>query len=65
MTQVNAYPLRLNYTPMIKVTISIVMSDIPKNYLIFQQVTENSVFSGKLSEKPKLAELKSYNSKAG
>jgi len=41
------------------------MNDIPKNYLIFQQVTENSVFSGTLCGKAKLAELKSYNSKAG
>jgi len=35
------------------------LSDILKNYLIFQQVTENSVLSGKLSEEAKLTELKS------
>ena len=29
-----------------------------KNYLIFQQVTEDSALSGKLSEKAKLTELK-------
>ena len=29
-------------------------------YLIFQQVTEESVLSGKLNEKAKLTELKSY-----
>src|SRR6218665_3779540 len=51
-------PLRPNYTPMISITISIVLSDIPKNYLIFQQVTEDSVLSRKLSEKAKLSELK-------
>jgi len=57
----NSYPLRQNYTPMIKVTISIVLSDIglPKNYLIFQKATEDSVYSGKFSEKAKLTELKS------
>ena len=34
-------------------------------YLIFQQVTEDSVLSsGKLNEKAKLTELKSENSKA-
>ena len=65
MAQFNPYPLMLNYTPMIKVMILIVFNNIPNNYLIFQQVTDNSVFSGKLSEKAKLAELKSYNSKAG
>jgi len=32
---------------------------MPKNYLIFQQGAEDSVLSGKLSEKPKLTELKS------
>ena len=31
----------------------------------FQQVTDESVLSGKLSEKAKLTELKSVNSKAG
>ena len=45
---------------MLSITISIVLSDILKNYLIFQQVTEDSVLSsGKLSEKAKLTELKS------
>jgi len=39
--------------------ISIVLSDIRKNYSSFQQVTEDSVLSGKLSEKAKLTELKS------
>jgi len=45
---------------MIAITISIVLGDIavPKNYSIFQQVTEDSVLSGKLSEKSKLTELK-------
>src|SRR6218665_3107184 len=39
------------YDIMISITISIVLSDIglPKNYLNFQQVTEYSVLSGKLS----------------
>ena len=60
MAKVNSYPLRLNYTPMISITISIVLIDIFKNYLIFQQVTEDSVMSGyKLSEKAKITELKS------
>jgi len=31
---------------------------ILKNYLIFQQVADDSVLSGKLSEKAKLIELK-------
>src|SRR6218665_1521792 len=44
---------------MISTTISIVMSYILIIYLIFQQVTEDSVLSGKLSEKAKLTELKS------
>ena len=44
---------------MISITISIVLSDILKNYLIFQQVTEDLDLSGKLSEKAKLTELKS------
>jgi len=35
------------------------MSDILMMYLIFQQVNEDSVLSGKLSEKVKLTELKS------
>ena len=39
----NSYPLRQNYSPMISLTISIVLNDIPNNYLIFQQVTEDSV----------------------
>ena len=58
MAKANSYPLGPNYTPMISITISIVFSDIPNNYLIFQQVTEDSVLSGKLSEKAKLTELK-------
>jgi len=36
-----------------------VFNDIHNNYLIFQQVAENSVLSGNLSEKAKLTELKS------
>jgi len=48
---------------MISITTPIVLSDILKNYLIFQQVTEYSVLSGrptcKLSEEDKLIELKS------
>jgi len=60
MDKANLYPLRPKYyTPMLSITISIVMSDTPKNYLIFQQVTEDSVLSGKLSEKAKLTELNS------
>jgi len=53
-------PFRPNYTPMISITISIVLIDIGllKNYLIFQQHTEDSVLSGKLSEKAKLIALK-------
>jgi len=43
---------------MILITISIVLSDILYKYLIFQQATENSVLSGKLSERAKLTELK-------
>ena len=35
------------------------LSDILKNYLNFQQVTEDSVLSGKLSETAKITELKS------
>ena len=54
---------------MILTTISTVLSDIPKNYLIFRQVTEDSVLSGKIheqvSEKAKLTELKAKNLKAG
>ena len=46
-------------TPMISTTISIVLSDILRNYLIFQQVTEDSALSGKISEKAKLTEPKS------
>ena|SRR6218665_295033 len=45
------------YTP--QITISIGLSDIRKNYLIFQKVTEDSALSGKLSETAKLTELKS------
>jgi len=37
----------------------IMLSDEPKNYLIFRHVIEDSVLSGKLSEKAKLTELKS------
>jgi len=55
MAVANSYPLRPNYTPMI----SIVLSDILKSVLIFQQVTEDSALSGKLSEKTELTELKS------
>jgi len=44
---------------MISTTKSIVFNDIPNNYLIFQQDTEDSVLTGKLSEKAKLTELKS------
>ena len=36
--------------------------DLPNNYLFFQQVAEDAVMSGKLSEKAKLTELQSYNS---
>jgi len=39
------------------------LSEILKNYLTFQQVTEDSVLSSKLSVKAKLTELKSENSK--
>jgi len=35
------------------------LSNIPENYLIFKQVTEDSALSGKFSEKAKLTELKS------
>ena len=59
MAYANRYPLRPNYSPMISITISIVLSDIPNNYLIFPKVAEDSVLSGKLSEKAKLTELKS------
>jgi len=44
---------------MILITISIVLSDVPKNYLIFQQVTDDSGLSVKLREKAKLTKLKS------
>jgi len=44
---------------MISITIALVLSDILKNYLIFQQAAEDSVLSGKLSEKAKPTELKS------
>jgi len=40
-------------------TISIVLIDTLMIYLIFHHVTEDSVFSGKLSEKAKLIEQKS------
>ena len=50
MVQANSYPLRPIYTPRISITISIVLSDILKNYLNFQQVTEDSVLPGKLRE---------------
>jgi len=40
-----------------------VFSDKPNNYLIFQQVAEDSILSGKLSEKAKLTELISYTPK--
>src|SRR6218665_868031 len=52
-------PIRPNYTRMISITISIVLSNILKNNLIFQQLTEDSVLSGNLSEKVKLTEPKS------
>jgi len=39
---------------MISITISIEFSDILNNYFIFQQVTEYSILSGKLSMKAKL-----------
>src|SRR6218665_2540394 len=54
-SQAKSYPHSL----MISIAISIVLSDMPKNYLIFQQVAEDSVLSVNLSEKPKLTELKS------
>ena len=38
---------------------------IPKNYVVFQDVIEDSVLSGKFSEKAKVTELKSQNSKSG
>jgi len=44
---------------MISITISIVLSDIVKNYLIFQQGTGNLVLLDKLGQKAKLTELKS------
>ena len=50
MGYANSYPLRPNYAPLISITISIVLSDILKNYLIFQQVTEDSVLSDKLTK---------------
>ena len=45
MAEANSYPLRPNYTPMISITMSIVFSDISN---------DDSVLSGKLSEKAKL-----------
>ena len=48
MALANSYPFRPSYTPMISIMISIVLNDILKNYLIFQQVTaEDSVLSDK------------------
>jgi len=46
---------------MLSIMILIVLNDIhvPNNYLIFQQVTEDSVLSVKFSKKVKLTELKS------
>jgi len=58
-THANSYALRPNYTLIISTTISVVLSDTLIIYLIFQQVIEDSVLSGKLSEKAKLTELKS------
>jgi len=57
---INSYPLRPNYTPIISITISIVLSDILKYYLIFQEVTDDSVLSGrpKLSDNWNLKTLK-------
>jgi len=46
MTLANLNPLMPNYALMISTTISIVLSDILMIYLIFQQVTEDSVLSG-------------------
>ena len=53
MAYANSYPLRPKYALMISTTISIVLSNIGllMIYLIFQQVTEDSVLSGKLSAK--------------
>ena len=45
---------RPKYILMISTTISILLSDILIIYLIFQQVTEDSVLSGNLSDKAKL-----------
>ena len=45
---------------MISIVTSIVLSDILKNYLIFQRVIEDSVLSGKLNKfnvKAKVTEL--------
>jgi len=44
---------------MISITKSIVFSDEPKKYLMFQQVAEYSVLSRKLSVKAMLPKLKS------
>src|SRR6218665_4166291 len=58
MALANSHPLRP--IPIISITILIVLSDVLKNYLIFQQVTEDLVLSGKLRETAaKLTELKS------
>jgi len=59
MAWANSYLLRPKYTLIISTRISIVLSDILMIYLIFQQVTEDSVLPGKLSEKAELTELKS------
>jgi len=44
---------------MLSITVTIVLSDTPKNYLIFQQVTEDSILSGRpmLSEKDNRTEI--------
>jgi len=49
MAQANSYPFRPNDTLIVSTTISIVLSDILVIYLIFQQVTQDSVLSGKLT----------------
>ena len=61
MANANLYLLRPKYILTILTTISIVISDIGllMIYLIFQQVTEDSVLSGKFREKVKLTEPKS------
>ena len=59
MAWANSYLLGPNYAFVISTTISIVLSDILMIYLIFQQVTEDLILSGKSSGKAKLTELKS------